>query len=74
MAAGEATNGSAKPATASTDGAAAAAKKSYNVEIAKQPGAHGRPDKAANDAEMDKLKKQIDKVQAEVVSTIRAGR
>lgn len=45
-----------------------ASDKKYNVEIAKMPGAHGKPDKAHHDAEMDRLKKEIGKVQAEVVS------
>lgn len=42
--------------------------KKYNVEIEKQPGSHGKPDKAHHDKEMDRLKKGIEKVQAEVVS------
>lgn len=46
-----------------------ASDKKYNVDIAKMPGAHGKPDKAHHDAEMDRLKKEIDKVQVEVVST-----
>ncbi|CAO1624061.1 unnamed protein product [Parajaminaea phylloscopi] len=42
--------------------------KSYNVEIAKLPGAHGKPDKPHHDAEMDRLKKEIESVQQEVNS------
>lgn len=62
----------AKATTANGNGngvdasASAAAPKSYNVQIAKQPGAHGKPDKAHHDSEMDRLKKEIEKVQGEV--------
>lgn len=57
------TNGHA----ANGNGTAAAGKK-YNVEIQKQAGSQGKPDKGHHDGEMDRLKKEIDKVQGEVVS------
>ncbi|CAO1637089.1 unnamed protein product [Jaminaea pallidilutea] len=40
--------------------------KTYDVDIVKLPGAHGKPDKSHHDSEMDRLKKEIDKVQGQV--------
>lgn len=58
-------NGSATGLNGKSNGTEKSAK-SYNVEIAKLPGAHGKPDKSHHDAEMERLKKQIDSVQQEV--------
>ncbi|PWN24895.1 hypothetical protein BDZ90DRAFT_234509 [Jaminaea rosea] len=58
------TNGSNGAAAASA--ATPAPAKSYNVTIAKMAGSHGKPDKAHHDGEMDRLKKEIEKVQGEV--------
>lgn len=71
MSADAATTTTAAAPAANGNGAHAkeASDKKYNVDIAKMPGAHGKPDKAHHDAEMDRLKKEIDRVQAEVVST-----
>ncbi|CAO1639408.1 unnamed protein product [Sympodiomycopsis kandeliae] len=61
------TQSSSAPAPTNGNGnGAAAATKKYNVEIEKQPGSHGKPDKSHHDGEMDRLKKEIEKVQAQV--------
>lgn len=62
--ASDAANGG--PNVDGADKTAPAPPKSYNVEIAKMPGAHGKPDKSHHDGEMDRLKRDIEKVQQEV--------